>query len=354
MDPWWIERFALIAFLLMCSALFSGSETALFSLSRVTREALARRVDRRSQAVLWLLSQPRRLIVTIILCNELVNVAISALLAGSVERWWTAGQRHHLWTTLITVGIAVPLLVLFGELTPKTLAIRLGERWALALGRPLKGLSYIVAPLRVVPRVVSEAVLRILGYPAEVRSTDIHEAEFRALVDVGEAEGEVEGSERTLIHNVFEFGDRTVGEVMTPAEKVFRLPYGMPLGRLVEAVAASRFSRVPIEGAAKRAPRADAVKGQSREIVGVVYAKDLVGYAWGHLEGHTIHDLLHAPFFVPRSTKCDHLFREFKHRKIHMALVVDEYGGLAGLVTMEDLLEELFGEIVDDKEGPRT
>jgi CBS domain containing-hemolysin-like protein len=129
----------------------------------------------------------------------------------------------------------------------------------------------------------------------------------------------------------------------------------MPLGRLVEAVAAERFSRVPIyrgvwRGAA-RGPRAPGRKPSSGEVIGILLAKDLVGYAQGHLEGHTIQDLLLPPLFVPRTTKCDHLFREFQKRKTHIALVVDEYGKLAGLVTMEDLLEELFGEIADEKEG---
>jgi CBS domain containing-hemolysin-like protein len=146
---------------------------------------------------------------------------------------------------------------------------------------------------------------------------------------------------------------------MTPAERVFALPYDMPLGRLVERVSAERFSRVPIYKTVRRsrttktgtvsirAPKAT----DSWEVAGILLAKDLVGYARGRLEGHTVQDLLHPPLFVPRTTKCDRLFREFQRRKTHIALVVDEYGKLAGLVTMEDLLEELFGEIADEKEG---
>jgi putative hemolysin len=158
---------------------------------------------------------------------------------------------------------------------------------------------------------------------------------------------------------VFEFGDTTVGKVMTPAEKVFALPYEMPLGRMVEAIATERYSRVPIyrQGKArtdKRTPAAAAVKVPATrgtmEVVGILLAKDLAGYAWGALEGHTVQDLLHPVLFVPRTTKCDQLFREFQRKRTHIALVVDEYGRLAGLVTMEDLLEELFGEIADEKE----
>ena len=162
-------------------------------------------------------------------------------------------------------------------------------------------------------------------------------------------------AERRLIHNVFEFGDTTVGKVMTPADKVFALPYEMPLGRMVEAIAAERYSRVPIYKTAKAARGGDGKRPArgAMEVVGILLAKDLTGYCWGALEGHTVQDLLHPVLFVPRTTKCDQLFREFQRKRTHVALVVDEYGRLAGLVTMEDLLEELFGEIADEKESAR-
>jgi putative hemolysin len=145
---------------------------------------------------------------------------------------------------------------------------------------------------------------------------------------------------------------------MTTAEKVFALPYDMPLGRLVERVSAERFSRVPIYKTVRRSTKTKSGTVSIRtpkatdswEVVGILLAKDLVGYARGRLEGHTVQDLLHPPLFVPRTTKCDQLFREFQRKRTHVALVVDEYGRLAGLVTMEDLLEELFGEIADEKE----
>jgi CBS domain containing-hemolysin-like protein len=131
----------------------------------------------------------------------------------------------------------------------------------------------------------------------------------------------------------------------------------MPLGRMVSIIATERYSRVPIyrQGKArsdgKRAAAAGTGQRGKMEVVGILLAKDLVGYSWGHLEGHTVQDLLHPVLFVPRTTKCDQLFREFQRKRTHIALVVDEYGRLAGLVTMEDLLEELFGEIADEKES---
>jgi len=346
MDPWIFEKLIAVAVLVALSGFFSGSETALFSLSRIKREAMATRDDKADRSVLRLLANPRRLMVTLILCNELVNVGVSTIMAGlGHEAFARFGIRRH---ALVTVGIAVvtvPLLVLVGDMTPKSVAIRLGERWARAAAPVLAAAGTLVAPVRVIVKGVADALLNLVGGRPQGAQEGIREEEFRALVDVGEEEGEVENAERKLIHNVFEFGDRTVVEVMTPSAKVFALPYEMPLGRLIEAVSQAGYSRVPIYR--RGGPAARSID----HVVGVLYAKDLVGYAYGHLEGHSLQELLKPAFFVPRSTKCDRLFREFQRRKTHLALVVDEYGRLVGLVTMEDLLEELFGEITDEKEA---
>jgi putative hemolysin len=206
--------------------------------------------------------------------------------------------------------------------------------------------------VRVFLQSIASAVLTIIGARPMTREEGLREEEFRSLVDVGSEEGELQVAERRLIHNVFEFGDTTVGKVMTPAEKVFALPYEMPLGRMVEQIGGERYSRVPIYKTAKAARGSDGKRPArgAMEVVGILLAKDLTGYFWGALEGHTVQDLLHPVLFVPRTTKCDQLFREFQRKRTHVALVVDEYGRLAGLVTMEDLLEELFGEIADEKE----
>ncbi|HEX6837147.1 MAG TPA: CBS domain-containing protein, partial [Polyangia bacterium] len=216
----------------------------------------------------------------------------------------------------------------------------------------LSVLAWLITPVRLLLQTIAAGALAIIGARPMTREEGLREEEFRSLVDVGSEEGELQVAERRLIHNVFEFGDTTVGKVMTPADKVFALPYEMPLGRMVESISGERYSRVPIYKTPK-APRGGDGKRPARgamEVVGILLAKDLTGYYWGALEGHTVQDLLHPVLFVPRTTKCDQLFREFQRKRTHIALVVDEYGRLAGLVTMEDLLEELFGEIADEKE----
>jgi putative hemolysin len=344
MDAHLLTHLATIAGLLLFSGFFAGAETALFSISRASRESLAAQTDPGSRRVLMLLEHPRRLIVTLIVCNELVNIAASSL-AAQVTSAVLPGLREAA-QVVISAAVMVPLIMLIGEMTPKSIAIRLGEKWARRVAPVLQVFYVAVTPLRWVLSSVAGVIVRLVGGRPPTRTEGLREEEFRALVDVGSETGELQVAERRLIHNVFEFGDTTVGKIMTPADKVFALPYEMPLGRMVDAVSKERFSRVPIyrSGRARKGP-------VGIEVVGILLAKDLVGYAGGHLEGHTIQDLLHPALFVPRTTKCDHLFREFQRRKTHLALVVDEYGRLAGLVTMEDLLEELFGEIADEKES---
>jgi putative hemolysin len=351
-----VERLLAVVALLLASAFFAGSETALFSLSRLARETISGREDRTSRRVTALLSHPRRLIVTIIVCNELINIANSSV-AATLTAKLLPGMRE-VGQVVVATAIMLPLILFFGEMTPKSLALRVGEPWARITSLPLKWLAFVLTPARWVLQSVASAVLAAVGARPMTREEGLREEEFRALVDVGSEEGELQVAERRLIHNVFEFGDTTVGKVMTPAERVFALPYEMPLGRMVEAIAAERFSRVPIyrqqkvrpsEGKRQPTPTRPTPRG-TMEVVGILLAKDLVGYAWGALEGHTVQDLLHPVLFVPRTTKCDQLFREFQRKRTHIALVVDEYGRLAGLVTMEDLLEELFGEIADEKE----
>jgi len=346
---------AIIA-LLGLSAFFAGSETALFSLGHVAKEAMAARADKGSKRLLALLGHPRRLIVTIILCNELINIANSSIAANTTAR--VAWHLPEIAQVVIATAVMLPMVLFFGEMLPKSVALRLGERWARTVAWPLQLLEWLLTPFRLVLQTFSSGVLFVVGARKMTREDGLREEEFRALVDVGSEQGELQVAERRLIHNVFEFGDTLVGKIMTPADKVFALPYEMPLGRMVDTIGTQRYSRVPIYkyGRAPKGPRTPAAAKNvntrgAMEVVGILLAKELVGYAWGALEGHTVQDLLHPVLFVPRTTKCDQLFREFQRKRTHIALVVDEYGRLAGLVTMEDLLEELFGEIADEKEG---
>ncbi|MFH0900101.1 MAG: hemolysin family protein [Pseudomonadota bacterium] len=334
LGPRMLAMVALVAL----SGFFSGSETALFSLSRGQRERLSRSQVRADRHIAVLLAKPRRLIATILIGNELVNITFSSMSAGVIERLVPG------WSGISVIAAAtavtVPLLLIFGEITPKSLAIRVAERWARFVAGFLRVFARVVTPIRLIVEGIAGSVLYLFGRgrPA-APAKGIGEEEFKALVDVGSEAGELGASERRLIHRVFEFGDRTVAEIMTPVARVFALSYELPLHRLRHEVARRGLSRVPI------------YRGRRSDIVGILHAKDLVSL--GTPSGRaTIKDLLYPPIFVPRNTTCDRLFRLFQRKRMHIALVVDEYGRVLGLVTMDDLLEELFGEIRDEKDRP--
>jgi putative hemolysin len=334
-----ILRLLLYFALLLMSGFFSGSETALFSLSPVQLIKLQSGGNPRAHLIRRLLDQPRRLIATIFIGNEFVNIGASALLASVAHHYLS--QHGKVVVSLVSTAVSVTLILFLGEITPKNLAVRIVERWSLTAARPLWLLALVMAPLRWVIEKIADLVVYLVAAKVEPDEAVVGEDEFLTMVDAVAEEGQIDESEQQLIRNVFEFGDRRVTEVMTPADKVFALSYNIPLSRIIAEVRGSIFSRVPV------------YHGTRDRIMGLLYLKDLIPVAYGLTRSRRrLQDLLHPGYFIPKGTKCEQLFREFRRRRIHLALVVDEYGHFVGLVTMEDLLEEVFGEIKDEKELP--
>jgi putative hemolysin len=326
--------------LLLMSGFFSGSETAMFSLGPVQLIKFKEEGRPKAALVESLLENPRRLIATIFIGNEFVNIGASALMAGMTYHYL---QQMGQWVvTLVSTAISVALILFLGEITAKNLAVRMVERWSFAAARPLWLLALVMAPLRWVIEKIADVVVRLVArrVPDEGSAATVGEDEFLTMVDVGTEEGQLDKDERELIHNIFSFGDRRVAEVMTPASKVFMLSANLPLSGILDKVRGSQYSRIPI------------YQTRRNLVVGLLHAKDLVSVAYGIGGKRRLQDLLRQAYFIPKTVTCGQLFREFRRRMTHLALVVDEYGQLIGLVTMEDLLEELFGEIKDEKELP--
>jgi putative hemolysin len=339
MDAEVVLRLLLYFVLLLMSGFFSGSETALFSLSPVQLIKLQQGGRPRAMLVKQLLDQPRRLIATIFIGNEFVNIGASALLTSVTHHYLS--HQGKVVVSLVSTAISVTLILFIGEITPKNLAVRIVERWSLAAARPLWLLAAVMAPLRWVIEKIADLVVHLVAGKVKEDEVVVGEDEFLTMVDVVAGEGQIDESEQKLIRNIFEFGDRRVTEVMTPADKVFALSYNLPFSRILTEVRGSIYSRVPI------------YQGSRDRIMGLLYLKDLIPVAYRQNQARRrLQDLLHPGYFIPKGTTCEQLFREFRRRRIHLALVVNEYGHLIGLVTMEDLLEEVFGEIRDEKELP--
>ena len=330
---WWI---ALGVALLVLSAFFSAVEVALFALRRVDREQLTRSGKPGDALVMGLLAQPKRLVESLLIGDQAVTMMVAAIATALFVDVLPALAP---WLIAAIAALAVaPLIMLIAEVVPRSLAIKAPIAVARGSARLLWLFALVLTPVRVVVHGLAEILSFPLGGSGRPRAaSDLSEEEFRTLVDAGSAQGQVDARERRLIHKVFEFGDKSVGQVMTPRDKVFALSYDLPMARLTKEVAARGFSRVPI------------YQRSLDNVRGILNSKDLVSFTAGEVPARALSDLLHEPLFVPRTTPVARLFRTMKQKKVHMAIVVSEYGKLLGLVTMDDLLIQLFGAIQDER-----
>ncbi len=318
---------------LAISAFCAGSEVALFSIRRVEREQLAQSKSFADQRIAASLDRPRQLTATVRIGREASNSVLAVLAFAVLYRWYNE------WTAFwLAIAVALPLIVLVTEITAKTVTGKSPRWWARLSVLPLSAFALLVTPVRLVVQGLTSLLLGPFGVATRPRPPgDISEAEFRTLVDAGSAQGQVDARERRLIHRVFEFNDKNVGQVMTPRERIFALSYDLPAQRLVKELAARGFSRVPI------------YQKSLDNVRGILNAKDLVRTTAGQPLGRPLGELLHEPLFVPRTTPVKRLFLTFKQKKVHMAIVVSEYGKVLGLVTMDDLLSQIFGVLRDER-----
>jgi magnesium and cobalt exporter, CNNM family len=325
-----LDLLLLVGFL-AASALLAGAEAAYFSLSRHGTARLEGEGADRSPLA-RLLEKPHELLITILVGITLVNIASSALATTVATALF--GPRG--------VAIAIPamifLIVVFGEVLPMTIAVDAPQRFGRVAARPVLLLAYVLTPVRAMlgafTALVSRAVAR-----EETPQTAITEAELRTLVEVGHREGVVERSEREMIHGVFELGDTTVWDIMTPRTDIFGVDVTTPPARLLDELRTHLHHRVPV------------YDDSLDHIVGILFTRDLLPYYRGLPSDFDLRRHLVPPYFVPQTKRADALLREFQAKKLRMAIVVDEYGGTAGLVTLEDILEEVVGEIRDEFEA---
>jgi putative hemolysin len=323
-----------LGLLIVCSALLTGAEAAYFSLGRARLARVAGR-DGGTGASPVLIERPHDLLVTLLVGITLINIAGAGLAAHLAHQ--LVGERFG--PVIEMLGMIV-LVTTFGEVLPMTLAVRYPERFLAVVGRPVAWLGRVLAPIRVVLGGLTRLTVQLIGRDRQGQP-ELSEEELRTLVDVGASEGVVEREEREMIHKVFELEDTLVRSVMVPRTDMFCLAIDTPRDQILPALRENLHSRVPI------------YDGSLDVIVGILYTKDLLPYvATGLPAGFELREHLHPPYFVPESKRADALLQEFQAKKLHLAIVVDEYGGTAGLVSLEDLLEELVGEIADEYDEP--
>ena len=332
MDTSDVIRLVLLGLAVLLSAFFAGSEAAFLSVQRSRLAALILDKVKGAERVEKLASNPEKLLPTVLTGNNLVNVAAAALgttLAGSyLSPNWAVG---------VSVGAVTVLLLLFGEILPKVIATKNAEGLALILVRPLQAAQILFFPIVWVLEIYSRMVGRIFGLSG---SRLVSEREIRALIDVAEIEGGVEKGEAALLEKVFHFGDLRVGDVMTPRTEIIFVELSATLQDFLPIYARTTYTRFPV------------FDGDRENIVGILSVKDLLeAVAQGTIQLHdSVATALRPAHFVPETKPVDELFDELREVGQHMAITVNEHGGVAGVVTLMQLLEVIVGPVGEEGE----
>lgn len=324
----WLEL-ALFIILLIFSGFFSSSETAMFSLNNIHLEQMRRDGNPRLGLIEKMLSEPRRLIVTILIGNEFVNVAASVLSAAMIIEVMGADNK------LVNIFVMVPILLIFGEITPKTLAMKNNIAFASIESKPIDTFARLITPIRWAVRMVSEFFTTLIVGKERSQGNIITEDMVRTLVQNAVGKGALDHTEAKFIHQIFEFGSKDLEDLMTPRADITFIAIDYPLSKILSVLRETRQSRIPVYGEHRD------------DIVGILHVRDLLDVDMAELKKNPglFQKLLREPHFVPESKPALELFDNFRERKLSFALTVDEYGGVTGLVTMEDLLECIFGDI---------
>lgn len=324
----------LIVLLLIISGFFSMSEGALFSLGRHQIESLRKEGERSSKYIERLLHEPYKLIVTILLADEVVNVAYASVIGITVSRLFGGLSDHTV--LLLSIAIASPSLLLLGEIGPKTLGVKYPRVISRLIAYPLHFFYTVIAPVRWVLMILSMGFTRLFGGKMEYQHANgFTTDEVKALVDIGSEEGVITDEEMNLVASLFKLEEVPAYKLMTPSVDCFVLPLNTGWKEAIYEIKKRGYSRTPV------------YDGDKDNIVGVLYSKDML--TSGLSGGGNLGSLLRPPYFIPRTKMAFDLLTEFQHNRNHIAIVVDEYGRFDGLVTLEDILEELFGEIEDER-----
>jgi gliding motility-associated protein GldE len=314
-----------IIILLILSALISGSETSFFSLTPVQLDKL--KESKKGEAISSLLKKPKELLATILVANNFINIGIvilstylTAILLKGIGGWLKY---------VIEIGLVTFLILLFGEILPKVYANRNPERFALLMAKPIAFLKKILYPISII--LVKST--KIVENKLKKENVNLSVDQLSQVLEMTE-DSETSEEEKKIFDGIISFGETEARQIMKPRIDVFALEDTLSSKEVIERVSKNGFSRIPV------------YHDNIDNIIGVLFAKDLLPYL--HQENFDWLSLLRQPFFVPENIKLDDLLKDFQDKKTHLAVVVDEYGGTSGIITLEDVIEEIVGEITDE------
>ncbi len=334
-------QFILILILTALNAFFASAEMAIVSVNRNRIKLLAEDGNKKATLLVHLLEEPNKFLSTIQVGITLAGFFSSASAATGISE--VVGQYLSQFgisyaqpTSLVVITLLLSYFTLvFGELVPKRIALQKSEQIAMLSVRPIVFVSKLTKPFVKLLSLSTNLLLRILGMNDSDLEEKVSREEIKSLVDVGEEHGVINQIEKEMINSIFDFDDKLAKEVMTPRTEVYMINIKQPL--LIDELLEENYSRIPV------------YEGDIDNIIGILYLKDFLSEAYTvGFEQVEIKNLLHDPYFVPEFKNIDQLFKELQKSKKHLAVLIDEYGGFSGIVTIEDLIEEVMGEINDE------
>ena len=340
-------KLVLLAVLILVNAFFAMSEIAIISLNDAKMEKMADEGHKKAKLVLKLTSNSTKFLSTIQIGVTLAGFLSSASAATSFAEMLTDAITKVVdvpQSIIAPVSVVVITLIIsyfslvFGELAPKRIGMQVPEKVAFAVVKPLLVISKITTPFVKFLSLSTNAVVRIFGFDPNADEEVVTEEEIRMMVDVGGEKGVIEDAQKEMINNIFEFDDLDAGDIMTHRTDVVAAD--------INTVTLDEFMGLAIEYGRSRIPLYDE---DIDNIVGIVYVKDLLKYVGKEVKAKgTLKNIMREPYFIPETKACGELFKEMSSRKIQMAVVVDEYGGTAGIITLEDIVEAIMGNIQDE------
>ena len=333
----------LILVLILLNAFFAGSEMAVVSVNKTKISLMAEEGDKRALILLRLLDEPGRFLATIQVGITLAGYLASASAATSIAGYLDSALKSlglpassEISVVVITLLLSYITLV-FGELVPKRIALQNSEKMALFAARVISVVSKITFPFVKLLTFSTNTVLKLLGFHTENLEEKVSEEEIRSMIQVGEESGVINKIEKDMIDGIFQFDDTLAKEIMTPRPDVFTIEINTPICQVIDQVLEEQYSRVPV------------YENDYDNIIGVLYMKDLfMELKDKQREQISLKSIIRPAYFIPETKNIDALFKELQSTKNHMAVLIDEYGGFSGIVTIEDIIEEVMGNIFDE------
>lgn len=324
-DQWY--QLLIMGLLFLLSAFFSGSETALLAMDRLRVKYLVEKKHRDADELQRLLDNPERLLGGILVGNNLVNIALSVLATTFfVDMFGSRGD-------LMTIAVLTPVLLIVSEVCPKTYAARRAEVVSFQVLRPIKMVLWVLSPVIYLVTGLSGVITRL--FKEDDCSSGLSADEIKSMISLGAQAGSVGGDQHRMLHGVFELSQLRVRDLMIPRTEVAGVDVALSFSDLLNLVKCSSHSRFPV------------YRKTLDDIIGVIHSKDVLRFV-DDSEDFDICTVMRAPYFVPEAKQVESLLRAFRKRRVHLAVVLDEYGGSEGIITLEDVLEEIVGEIQDE------